>query len=214
MRKVYWMGLAMACAVVLGLLPAGAGEKWPPREAVEAVVAETTARDTVLSMIPGGRVVRYYLNTKKDGRAVYKYLVVTDVDRIHVEVDAANGEMVRFDRKRIESVKVRPGAAVADVAAVSPADARTKALEKTGKGEVIKVEKNFRKDGGVAYEVDVIADDRRCEVEIDGITGEVVKYKEKRFFGREQRGDRPYREAKEKRIAKGLDASAAKEGED
>lgn len=214
MRKVYWAGLAMACAVMLGILPAGAGEKWPPREAARAVVAETTARDTALGMIPGGRVVGHYLNTKKDGRAVYKYLVVTDVDRIQVEVDAANGELVRFDRKRIESVKVRPGAAAVPDPAVSPADARKKALEKVGKGEVIKIEKDFKKDGGVVYEVDIVADDMKCEVEIDGTTGEVVKYKEKRFFGKERRGDRTHWDAKEKRGAKGSNVPMAKEGED
>lgn len=173
------IGLSAAVAAFLGISLAMAAES--------GLVSENSARQTALALSKDKNIVHSGLDYKKDGRTVYEYVLVDGDSRIEVEIDGATGEMVKFDKKPIESVKVPPhlrGVVDPDVGAIDMARAREIALERVGGGEVVKAKKDFKKHGDAVYEVEVIADGMEYEFEIDTDSGEVLHYEVERMGDR------------------------------
>lgn len=182
------IGLFAAVAAFLGMSLAMAAES--------GVVSESAARETVLALVKDKKIVHSEVDYKKDGRTVYEYVLVDGDSRVKVEIDGATGEMVKFDKKPIESVKVPPHLRdVVDPGAgtIDMARAREIAVERAGGGEVVKAKKDFKKHGRVVYEVEVIADGMEHEVEIDADSGEVLHYEVERM---DDRGPKHYKAPK------------------
>lgn len=147
-------------------------------------VSEEDARKAALDKLEGGKIVKSSLEYKKKGRAVYDFVIVNDTNRVKVEIDADTGEMLKFVRKDIEKIDIpfqlreKVGAGTTPI---TLNQAKAIAIEKSGGGDVTKIEKEFKKDGRILYEVEVISANGEHELEIDAHTGAILEYSEKRF---------------------------------
>lgn len=153
-----------------------------PLPASAVSIDEKKAGEIALGMADGGKVVSTELHYGKDGRPRYAVLLVDKDSRIKVAVDATDGRILKFDRKDIETVKYpkkHHGWAGVPDTAITAERAREIALERTGGGMVVKIERDYEKGGLIVYEVDVIDADRKYELEVDARTGDIIEYKEK-----------------------------------
>lgn len=146
-------------------------------------IDENRAAAIALGLAEGGTVVSTELRRTKDGRAIYSILIIDEDSRIKVAVDATNGKVMKFDRKNIEMVKYpkkQQGWSAVDAEGdITSEKAREIALERTGGGTIIKVDKEYKKDGRILYEVEVVNAGRKIGIEMDARTGGIVEYKEK-----------------------------------
>lgn len=53
------------------------------------------------------------------------------------------------------------------------------ALEKTGGGTVVKIERDYEDYGRIEIEIDIVKPDRHYEITLDGHTGAILEYEEK-----------------------------------
>ncbi len=58
--------------------------------------------------------------------------------------------------------------------------AREIALARTGGGTIVEIDRDFKRGGRVGYEFEIVGPDRRYEIDVDGQTGAIVEYQEKR----------------------------------
>lgn len=150
-----------------------------------APMTEEAARKQAVALLDGGRVVRSETKKTRQGETFYTYVVINDNARAKVTFDADDGEMVKFEKEPIESVDV-PNRMRGDEprdTKLSIEDAKEIALEKAGGGDVVKLEKEYKKHGRVIYEIEVINGDMEHEIELDADTGAVLEYKAERNDG-------------------------------
>lgn len=163
---------AGAFALVCSLFPAAAVENAAP-------VTEETARQTALSQLDGARVIRSKTRTRHDGRIRHTYLIINDKDRAEVVVDGADGGIVKLEIKPINTGDSGGRINANWTTRLSADDAKEIALQRTGGGEVVKIEKDYDDDGPTVYEIDIIKDNVKYEVEVDADTGAIHEFKAK-----------------------------------
>lgn len=155
----------------------------PAATPANVAIDENRAAAIALGLAEGGTVVSTELRRTKDGGAIYSILIVDEDSRVKAAVDATNGRVMKFDRKNIETVKYpkkRQGWSAVDAEGdITSEKAREIALERTGGGTIVKVEKEYKKDGRILYEVEVVNAGRKIDIEMDARTGGIVEYKEK-----------------------------------
>jgi uncharacterized membrane protein YkoI len=153
-------------------------------QAFPVLIGETKAVEIALGQAGGGQIVGVKLKRREHGGTVYSVLAVDGDIRVSVMVDAKSGGVVKLNRENIERVEYPgkwPGGRVLPTTAVAFDNARKIALEKTGGGTVIDVQKEFKKDGRILYDVEVIDAGREFEIEIDAQTGAIIEYQEKQW---------------------------------
>lgn len=178
-KSIFVVLFALVCLVAHGARPALAADA-----ARRPAVTEADARQAALDKAEGGKIVKSSLEYKRNGRAVYDFLIVNDGSRVTVKIDANTGELLKFVRKDIETIdipfhlreKIGTG-----TTPITPSQAGAIAVEKSGGGDVVQIEKDFEKNGRVVYEVEVISAAGEHELEIDAHTGEILEYSEERF---------------------------------
>ena len=153
-----------------------------------SVISAEQAVEIALAQAGGGTVATTEFRYKKDGRPMYKVLLVENDTRVKIEVDAQNGQVTKFERKNIESVKyskTMPGPLANEEIAIDAAKAREIALGRTDGGTVVEVEKEYERDGRVVFELDIVKPGYKYEVKVDARSGAIVEYKEKaaRYLG-------------------------------
>ncbi len=155
----------------------------PPRPVAPAnyAIDMEQAKSTALSQAGAGEVEIAELEYKRDGRPVYTIITADDTYRVRVEIDAATGHVMKLDRKPLNHPL--PGKwrePIPAAAPISPEQAQEIALSATGGGRIVDFEMDHKKHGRIVYEVEIIDENGKYEVEIDGRSGTIVEYKEKR----------------------------------
>ena len=175
----------MLCGIILGVssyhVMAGQPADVPVATSTMNITRER-AEAIALEQAPGGKIVQAEFRQKKDGRAGYKVLAVDGDMVVEVKIDAVHGQVTSLKRKNIETVKYpkkRLDRMFEDQSGIDTTKAREIALNRTGGGTVVEVEKEFKKDRRIVYEVEVLNPNRKHEVTIDGRTGAITEYKEK-----------------------------------
>ena len=146
------------------------------------IITRERAEAIALEQAQGGKIVQTEFRQKKDGRAGYKVLAVDGDMVVEVKIDALQGRVMTMKRKNIETVKYPKngsGRVFDDQGGIDTAKAREIALDRTGGGTVVELEKELKKDGRIVYEVEIVNPERKHEVKIDGRTGAIVEYEEK-----------------------------------
>lgn len=153
---------------------------------VSAVAAESgpitveRAREIALAQTGGGEVMELDKHYRGNGIHFYRLEIVSDDGAYHVEIDASNGKLLQFIRKHGYNKHgyKRNRQAVAD-AAISFEQALAAALERTGGGTVVESETDVKRDGRIIYEFEIVNNGVKFELDIDGSSGEIVKFKQK-----------------------------------
>lgn len=190
MSNSHWLKkyLSVALVFVLASASAWAGQvrldSAPARMGGAPVMAISLERagEIALEQVGSGSVIGSEYKAKKDGRVGYKVLVLDGNARVEVVVDGVSGQVMSLKRKAVETVKYPKGwtgQASGFEAGIDAAKAREIVLAKTGGGTVVDLEQEFKKDGRVVYEVEVVGAERKYEVKLDGRTGAIIEYKEK-----------------------------------
>ncbi len=172
--------VSAATLALAGQPPAPPAAPRPVAPATFAVDMEQ-AKSTALSQSGTDEVLIAELEYKRDGRPVYTILTADDTYRVRVEIDASTGVVMKLDRKPLDHPL--PGKwrdYPTSQAPISPDQAQEIALSATGGGTIVDFELDRKKHGRIIYEVEIIDENSKYEVEIDGRTGTIVEYKEKR----------------------------------
>lgn len=169
------LGAAVFCLVCSTATPAA--------ETTVGALTEDAARKQAAGMLEGGRVIRAKTVRKGNGSIVHRYLVINDDARAKVTIDGDNGELLKFAKKSIKSVDLPRGMQGGEPrdTKLSMDDAKKIAIERAGGGEVVKIEKEFKKRGNVVYDVEVVNGGMEYEMEIDADTGAILEYKVEAF---------------------------------
>lgn len=119
-----------------------------------------------LESVPGGKVI-HSRSDYDDGRDIFE-IVVLDAKYVYeIEVDPQLGRITQTEQEAI----------LRNSTAMTPAmeQAKTKALEASGGGEVIKIEEDSE-SGARIYEIDIIKDGVKHEIDIDAASGEILDH--------------------------------------
>ena len=118
----------------------------------------------------GGKALEAELEVKKD-RVLFEVSVIKDGAEIEVKIDAGSGEVVSTEVEK--DGKLPKGAEALKTATVTLAAAIVQAEAAAG-GRAAEAELEMEKDKAV-IEVSVLKDGAEIEVEIDPVTGKVIK---------------------------------------
>lgn len=141
------------------------------------------AAEKALEHAPGGRIafsqLKHWTRSPR-----YEYIIVDDAYRYDVEIDAQTGEYLKFRKHPILTVGAparRRDGATGIEPLIAPREAARIGRERSGGGEVVKIDARFGRGGHARYEVDVVTIDARHRIEIDGDSGAVLKYSRRRL---------------------------------
>lgn len=171
--------VVMGCAIMAG---ESASAPAPIVRQPDVTITMERANEIALEQAGGGTVVKSELHHRKDGRIRYDVLVVDGDSRIEVKMDAVDGQVLAFKRELIEKVKYPKRWSVpahVEQDGIDVAQAREIALAKTGGGTIVELEREFKKDGRIVYEIEVVDAERKYELELDGRSGAIIEYEEK-----------------------------------
>ncbi len=134
------------------------------------------ASRAAVEKIGGGKVL--LVSTADNGKPVYHILAIDKGNRYDVDVNATNGQVVKFAKTEINRAKLSPrGMAVAQ-SRFAPEEVRPKALALSGGGDIVRTDRIAGKDGGSLYHFEIVNKDIVYSLEIDANTGAVVKQEE------------------------------------
>lgn len=169
-----------ACAVAVLLTIGGVSAA----ESTGPITAEQ-AKAIALQQTGGGQVFELDRRARGDGLDYFRLEIAADDGDYHIEINASNGRLLQFIRKH-----GRRGGAYAPSAAAQPRTASSQndmtleqaqaiALERTGGGVVVESEVDVKRSGRVVYEFEIVNDGTKFDIDIDGVTGSIVKFKQK-----------------------------------
>lgn len=178
-------GVAMAIVFALALhMPFSlAGEQGGP------VTAER-AQEIALAETGGGTVRNMGKYNGGDGY-YYRFEIVGNDGAYHVVVAENDGRLQKFIRKygsrgyKGNADGISGGApsntgVQATRTVMTREQAREIAFKQTGGGTVIESDVDYKRSGRVVYEFEIINNDSKFDIDIDGTSGDVLKFKQKR----------------------------------
>ena len=168
MGKHFGLGLLLA---VMALSRLSAGEAAGTTGSVDTA----RAAEIALARVGGGEIVEVGIDFEDGERTVYEFTIVDATDKYEVDVEAATGAVVKYEREAKPTAAPAAGAAPG----LSPEQAREAALARTGGGRVTEFDRDFKDDGREVYEIEIVHNGVEYELEINVATGEISKYEEK-----------------------------------
>lgn len=155
------MGLFTASAVLPQLVSAQETE----------LIGLEKAQEIALSAAGGGVITKSKLDSKY-GMLKYEMEIRTGDMKHKIDIDAANGAVIKHEQKMLQKRFNHTGAAV------PAAQAQAAALDRTGGGEVVKCKLDYGKRG-VEYDITIVRGNNKYEVDVDANTGRITKYEQK-----------------------------------
>lgn len=161
-----------------------------PALSADTPVTAARAQEIAVAQAGGGEVVVLERKDLGVGAPYYRVEVLNGGDLYAMEIDAANGGLNKLVKKGPESVVIAapvvPSVAVVPVVPVAPADAgisvdqaRAIALRQTNGGVVVEADIHGYKKGRPVYEFEIINNGVKYDIEIDGVSGGILKSKVK-----------------------------------
>ncbi len=157
-------------------------------EGAAAGIGEEAAAAIALGQVKNGRIVTTEFRRSAGGLR-YEFTIVNDSERVRIDLDGADGTLLKLERHRMPAgapaavgggmagpAPAAGGAAASDTP-VSYEQAREIALARTGGGDVVQIEKDYKRSGRVIYDIEVHGVDAEYELEIDANTGAIVEFK-------------------------------------
>ncbi|MFQ6793383.1 PepSY domain-containing protein [Thomasclavelia sp.] len=126
-----------------------------------------------------GEVVRYE-EDRDDGRTYYEFEIIADNKKYDLEVDGETGDIIKkeIDEDYVGNTNQNNNAST--TATISQDEAKKIAEDRIGTGgNLIKCELDSD-DGVLKYEIEIIKDNIKYEIDVNANTGEIVKYEEER----------------------------------
>ena len=182
----------LAALLVAGALAASAAEAGP--------ISAERAREIALAQTGGGDVVNMGRHYRGKGISYYRFEIVGSNGAFHVEVDESNGNLLKFINKHgyrgyqgypatapsMSAPSVPSAPAPSTPAPTMPVgnaitqdQALAIALGQTGGGTVVETEVDVKNHGRIVYEFEIINNGSKFEVEVDGSSGTILKFKQK-----------------------------------
>lgn len=124
--------------------------------------------EKIASKKVNGQVVELELE-KENGRIIYEVKIHKDGKKYEMEIDAYTGKILEIESKTLPSSEGVPQ----DKNIISLDKAKEVALKEV-KGEILEYQLE-REKGGYIYEFKILKDGKKYEVEIDAISGKVLK---------------------------------------
>lgn len=180
LKKAALAVLCLACA-------------FPALAAEGTAVNEESARQTALQQLPDSIVIKSKTIRRGRGDLRYLYIIVNDDARAKVVVDGNDGSIISTVKTpniegKYYGVTRKDGG---NDGRITFEEARKIALDRTGGGEIVEIEKDYD-DGMPIYEVEIIDNDNEYDVEIDAHTGDIIEYKVKSHDRRWTKRDRDW----------------------
>lgn len=171
-RPIGGAGIALLLFVCVSASAAYAGES----------ISAERAREIALAQTRGGEVVELDRHYGGDGIYYYRLEIVGDNGAYHVEIDAADGALIQFIRKgghkggKMQKRVPDAPSAEAPGKNLTLEQATALALEHTNGGTVIDVDIDVKRGGRTVYEFEILANDAKYEIEIDGASGRIIDF--------------------------------------
>jgi uncharacterized membrane protein YkoI len=163
------------------------GSKAADKNSDKQLISEEQARKIALEKV-NGKIVEFELDYD-DGRPEYEIEIRADGKEYDLEIDGYTGKIIKFEvdddddddddrRSEKESSKSSTGSKASDKNSdkqlISEEQARKIALEKVN-GKIVEFELDYD-DGHPEYEIEIRADGKEYDLEIDGYTGKITKF--------------------------------------
>jgi len=143
----------------------------------QAQIAPEAAEKTAFTHVGGGVLTKLHFKVDKRGRAKYDVHIFKDGDMHKLDIDAVNGQILKYEMKAPEMERVDRHYNVG----ISRARAEQIAKERAGGGTVIKSDLKYKKkkSGHLRYNIDLVNGDMKYEFKIDAHTGTVYEFEQK-----------------------------------
>jgi uncharacterized membrane protein YkoI len=163
------------------------GSKAADKNSDKQLISEEQARKIALEKV-NGKIVEFELDYN-DGHPEYDVEISADGKEYDLEIDGYTGKITKFEvddddddddhrRSEKESSKSSSGSKASDKNSdkqlISEEQARKIALEKVN-GKIVEFELDYD-DGHPEYEIEIRADGKEYDLEIDGYTGKITKF--------------------------------------
>jgi uncharacterized membrane protein YkoI len=163
------------------------GSKASDKNSDKQLISEEQARKIALEKV-NGKIVEFELDYN-DGHPEYDVEISADGKEYDLEIDGYTGKITKFEvddddddddhrRSEKESSKSSSGSKASDKNSdkqlISEEQARKIALEKVN-GKIVEFELDYD-DGHPEYEIEIRADGKEYDLEIDGYTGKITKF--------------------------------------
>lgn len=158
--------------MAIGVGSAAGGEDNAP------AVSEARAMEIAKQAAGEGEILQKRFKRKKYGESSYQFVIITEDERVTVEVDGDSGEVLKNDRRSVDRARVSPRNRddnATDVATIDHEKAKELAIAKIGGGTVTDAKKEYLKGGKVVYRVNVAHEGQLYIVELDAVSGEITK---------------------------------------
>ena len=118
------------------------------------------------------------IELEKEGKRFYYEIELEDGKfKYEVLVNAITGEVIKFSKKELKNPPVaQTGKVMSQEKAVAIAQQKVK-----GKSKVKEIELE-KEDGRMIYEIKLMDDEYKYEVELDAVTGEVLEFEKERYY--------------------------------
>lgn len=168
-------GMVAILALALSVTVACAGDK-------TFAIGDQEAIRAALDKTGGGNVME--LRLERDAEApVYSLLIVDDVTRFDVRVDAATGDVIKFAKRDIQGVRSIPRGMVGGSHQLTPEAAVQSALAASDGGVLVRSDLARKSSGRSVYDMEVIKDNTKYTMEVDANNGAIVHYEERKIQG-------------------------------
>ena len=141
-------------------------------------ISSETAMEMALAQTGGGTVMNMGRHYRGNGVHIYRMEILAPDGAYHVELDAADGGVVKLIRKGGKR-RFPASQPPASGTGVNFDKALEIALAQTGGGAVVESDVDVKRDGRVIYEFEIVNNGIKSEVEIDS-DGRIVEFKQKK----------------------------------
>ena len=182
---MYAISKTRLCLAIL-VFSATIGASAVAAEQAGPITAER-AKEIALAQTGGGNVMELDRHYRGNGTYIYRLEIAGDTGAYHVEIDESDGRLVKLIRKHgygyhkgnTGGIAPAPGASLPATGILGHDQAMAKALERTGGGAVVESDTDHKRDGRVIYEFEIVNNGVKYDIDIDGVTGNVLKFKQK-----------------------------------
>lgn len=160
---------ALACLFSLSLLHAATPSQWMDKEQVSKAA---------VTKMGGGKVL--LVSVVENSKPMYHVLGIDKGKRYDLDINAMNGDVVKFSKSDIYRAKLSPRGLVPAESRLSPDDVKGHALKVSGGGDIILIDRIYGKNGGNFYHFEIVKNDTLYSLSFDANTGALIQHEESR----------------------------------
>ena len=142
------------------------------------LITKEQAQATAIQRAGQGKIVKCKLD-RDDGRVEYEVVIINGDTKHEVDIDAYSNTIIKYEQERITKTR---STMTNDM--IAPGRAKEIALDRVGGGTIVECTLEYEDDyRAVIYDVEVVIDTTKYELDIDAKTGRILKQKADTNYG-------------------------------